>query len=166
MTSTLPGDYALPVRWIALEPGFVRLWQVEQVDIDGWFVTALDHVEEPVHVLRVLLGEADPVGLAEFDRLHHEGWGEDPPNWTGERLRAFSAAAGRLPDPRGPVHGYWELPDDVVVELAPKLPWSKQFADGPVAEARESIQLEWSGARRLHRFLAEAVAAGNDVVAN
>ncbi len=154
------------MRWIALQPGFVELWDVDQVDIDGWFVDDLDKPEESIHILRVLLGEADPGGLAEFDRLHHEGWAEHPPNWTGERLRAFSAAAGRLPDPRGPADGYWELTDDTVVGLAPKLPWSKQFVGGPVAAARDSIRLEWLSAYRLHRFLADAVAAGNDVVAD
>jgi hypothetical protein len=151
---------------MSLRPGFIPLWYVDEVDIDGWLVESLEEPGERVRVLRVLLREADPAGLAEFDRLHNEGWREDPPQWTGERLRQFSEAAGRLPDPGGPVEGYWELSDDTVVDLAPKLPWSKRYAGRPVEEARSSIRLEWLSACRLHQFLADAVAAGNEVVAD
>jgi len=154
------------VRWISLRPGFIPLWYIDEVDIDEWFVEDLEKPDELVEVLRVLLGEADPAGLAEFDRLHNNGWREYPAQWTGERLRQFSAATGRLPDPRGPVEGYWEFADDTVVDLAPKLPWSKRYAGHPVEEVRRSIRLEWLGAYRLHQFLADAVAAGNEVVAD
>ena len=78
MTSTLPGDYALPVRWISLRPGFIPLWDDDEADIEEWFVDDLDKPDELVEVLRILLGEADPAGLAEFDRLHNDGWREHP----------------------------------------------------------------------------------------
>ncbi|GIJ67888.1 hypothetical protein Voc01_028050 [Virgisporangium ochraceum] len=156
----------MPVRWISVRPGFIPLWDDDEADIEDWSVDELDKPDELVEVLRILLGGADPAALAEFDRLHNDGWRQSPPQWTGERLRRFSAVTGRVPDPRGPVEGYWELADATVADLAPKLPWTQRYVGRPVEEVRRSIRLEWLGAYGLHQFLADAVAGGNEVVAD
>jgi hypothetical protein len=142
----------------------VEHWDDEEFDIDDWRVAILPKVDDVVHTARVLLGEADPDALTEFDRLHQEGWADDPPHWSGDRLRAFSEAAGRIPDLAARPGGYWELSDETVTELTPKLPWSSRYVESPVSVRRESIKAEWLNARQLHVFLARALAAGNEVI--
>jgi hypothetical protein len=149
-----------------VRPGLLERWydDDDELDMDDWQVDEIPKVDEAVHVARVLLGAADPAALAVFDRLHDGGWALRPPHWSGERLRAFSEALGRIPEPGEPATGYWALGDDTVTELTPKLPWSSRYVDSPMATRRESILAEWMTARNLYLFLAQALAAGNDVV--
>ena len=153
------------MKWIAARPGLVELWNEHEFEADEWVVDILRNVDDVVHIARVILGDADAESLAEFDRLHKEGWTEDPPHWSGRRLRAFSEAAGRIPDMADKPGGYWKLSDETVTGLVPKLPWSSRYVDSPMEVRRESIKAEWANARALHWFLARASAAGLVVIA-
>jgi hypothetical protein len=154
------------VKWIAARPGFVERWYEDDVDPGDYVVDEFDNVDAPLDVARVLLGEADPPALTVVDKLHDEGWSHDPPHWSGERLRAFRDALGRIPDTRGPQEGYWRLDDAAVEALSGKLSWTRRYADSPVEARRQSVKAEWNTARQLHTFLAEAVAAGYEVIAD
>lgn len=138
----------------------------DDLDFDEYLVAEVPKVDETVHVVRVLLGWADPDGLTEFDRVHDEGWMNSPPHWSGDLLREFSAATGRVPDPGKPQAGAWRLTDERLEELAPKLPWTGLHLDSGPEFRRESTLTEWNNAWNLHLFLADAVAAGNDVIAD
>ena len=154
------------MKWIAARPGFVELWFDDDVDPDEYVVEEFDNVEGPFDTARVLLFEADPQALATVDRLHDEGWGHEPPHWRGESLRAFADALAHVPDTQGPQDGFWRLDDAAVDAVTPKLAWVSRHADRPVEVRRETVLAEWNSARQLHNFLADALKAGHDVIAD
>jgi hypothetical protein len=151
---------------MAVRPEAIEHWGEDDFDIDDYLVDEAERVSELVVVARALLREADPHGLAEFNRLYHEGWAHRPAYWSGELLEAFRDALGRIPDPADEGVGFWALADETVTELAPKLPWTSRFVGSPVGQLRESIKAEWWNAHQLHGFVAKAVADGNAVIAD
>jgi len=154
------------MRWLAARPGLVERWYDDDIDPEEFVVDEFDNVDEPLDTARVLLFEADPLALATVDKLHDEGWGNDPPHWRGESLRALAEALGHIPDTRGPQDGFWRLDHAAVEAVTPRLSWTSRQADRPVEVRRQAILAEWNTARQLHNFLTGAIEAGNEVIAD
>ena len=155
------------MKWIAAHPEFVDLWY-DDVDIEtgDFIVEEYDNVDLPVQTARVLLGAADPHALERFDRIRGDGYGKRPPHWADDSLLALRDVLAVIPDPSQPRAGVWRLDDPVVDDLTGKLPWTRRFADEPLAERRQSIEAEWLTARTLHTFVEKAVSDGLVVIAD
>lgn len=147
------------MKWIAAHPDFVDLW-FDDLDPADFVVEEYDNVQSPIEIARVLLGQADPGALARFDRVYDGGFDTAPPHWAGERLIELRDALAAIPDTRGPHEGFWRLDEATLAEVAPKLPWTKQYAGKPAELLRESVWAEWNTARTLHAFADRAVSSG------